>query len=238
MIPNMNYTETISYPVNGSGEPASSWNTVSSGSNQGLYAELIPMTLQVIAARPSGAEINITRNVEVALIPVFQFGVFCGYDCSYFAGPNFAFGGRVHTNQNLFLASGANLVFDDKVSAYQQIMMDELENGHLTSSGYGGTVYVPKASGGCALAPIPPSGEAELCRPSRRHNDSRRCQLERRLSLPWPARPTQFSPAFPRDFERIPDQLAHRRQGHGVALCAEWLHQQPAALHGSDIDYS
>jgi Tfp pilus assembly protein PilX len=160
MIPNMNYTETISYPVNGSGEPASSWNTVSSGSNQGLYAELIPMTLQVIAARPSGAEINITRNIEVALIPVFQFGVFCGYDCSYFAGPNFAFGGRVHTNQNLFLASGANLVFDDKVSAYQQIVMDELENGHLTSSGYGGTVYIPKASGGCALAPIPPSGEA------------------------------------------------------------------------------
>ncbi len=159
MVPNMAFTETISYPLNGSGNPASSYNTVSSGSNQGLYAEIVPMSLQVIATRPSGASINITRNVEVALIPVFQFGVFCGYDCSYFAGPNFAFGGRVHTNQNLFLASGANLVFDDKVSAYQQIIMDELENGHLTSSGYGGTVYVPKASSGCALSPIPPSGE-------------------------------------------------------------------------------
>src|SRR5208282_2487496 len=106
------------------------------------------------------ASVNITRKVEIALIPVFQFGVFCGYDCSYFAGPNFAFGGRVHTNQNLFLASGDNLVFDDKVSAYQQIIMDQLENGHATSSGYGGTVYVPKASGGCALSPIPPSGES------------------------------------------------------------------------------
>jgi Tfp pilus assembly protein PilX len=159
MVPNMGFTETITYPLNSSGEPVSSWNTVSSGSNQGLYAELIPMTLQVIANRPAGAEINITRNIEVALIPVFQFGVFCGYDCSYFAGPNFAFGGRVHTNQNLFLASGANLVFNDKISAYQQIVMDELENGHLTSVGYGGTVYVPKASGGCALSPIPPTGE-------------------------------------------------------------------------------
>ena len=71
-----------------------------------------------------------TRKVEVAQIPVFQFGVFCGYDCSYFAGPNFGFGGRVHTNQNLFLASGANLVFNDKISAFQQIIMDQLENGH------------------------------------------------------------------------------------------------------------
>ena len=159
MVNGMTYTETISYPLNSSGLPASSYNTVSSGSNQGLYAEVVPMTLQVIATRPSGASINITRQVEIALIPVFQFGVFCGYDCSYFAGPNFAFGGRVHTNQNLFLASGADLVFNDKVSAYQQIIMDQLENGHATTSGYGGTVYLPIASGGCALSPIPPTGE-------------------------------------------------------------------------------
>ncbi len=159
MVGGMNYTETITYPLNPDGTPKSSVNTVSSGSNQGLYAQIIPMTLQVVAARPSGASINITRQVEIALIPVFQFGVFCGYDCSYFAGPNFAFGGRVHTNQNLFLASGANLVFNDKVSAYQQIVMDQLENGHATTSGYGGTVYLPIAGGGCALSPIPPSGE-------------------------------------------------------------------------------
>jgi len=159
MVGGMTYTESISYALNAQGLPQSSVNTVSSGSNQGLYAEIVPMTLQVIAARPSGASINITRQVEVALIPVFQFGVFCGYDCSYFAGPNFAFGGRVHTNQNLFLASGANLIFNDKISAYQQIIMDQLENGHATTSGYGGTVYLPVASGGCALSPIPPSGE-------------------------------------------------------------------------------
>src|SRR5271165_632541 len=158
MVSNMSYQEYITYPMSGA-EPVTSWNTVSSGSTQGLYAELIPMTLQVIASRPAGATVNITRNIEVALIPVFQFGVFCGYDCSYFAGPNFTFGGRVHTNQNLFLASGANLLFDDKVSAFKQIVMDQLENGHSTTVGYTGTVYLPKASGGCALAPVPPVGE-------------------------------------------------------------------------------
>src|SRR5271168_417940 len=160
MVPGINYypLPTITYPVDGSGNPVSSWNTVSSGSNQGLYAEIIPMTMQVIATRPSGASVNITRKVEIALIPVFQFGVFCGYDCSYFPGPNFSFGGRVHTNQNLFLAAGGDLVFDDKISAYTQVVMDQLENGHLTSTGYGGTVYVPKASGGCPLNTFPPTG--------------------------------------------------------------------------------
>jgi Tfp pilus assembly protein PilX len=158
MVSGMSYVETITYPLDGNGNPASSWNTVSSGSNQGLYAELIPMTMQVIASRPAGATVNVTRKVEVALIPVFQFGVFCGYDCSYFAGPNFSFGGRVHTNQNLFLATGADLVFNDKISAFQQIVMDQLENGHPTTVNYGGTVYVPKATSGCQLNTFPPTG--------------------------------------------------------------------------------
>jgi Tfp pilus assembly protein PilX len=157
MVSGMNYNETITYPVDANGNPVNSWNTVSSGSNQGLYAEIIPMTMQVIANRPAGATVNITRKVEVALIPVFQFGVFCGYDCSYFPGPNFSFGGRVHTNQNLFLAAGGNLVFNDKIAAYDQVVMDELENGNPTTSGYGGTVWVPKASGGCALNTFPPT---------------------------------------------------------------------------------
>ena len=34
---------------------------------------------------------------------MFQFGIFSENDLSFFAGPNFAFGGRVHTNQHLFL---------------------------------------------------------------------------------------------------------------------------------------
>jgi len=158
MISGMTYNENIWYPTDANGNPVNSWNTVSSGSNQGLYAEIIPMTLQVIASRPAGATVNITRKVEVALIPVFQFGVFCGYDCSYFPGPDFSFGGRVHTNQNLFLAAGGNLVFNDKIAAYTQVIMDRLENGHLTSSGYGGTVWVPKAASGCPLNTFPPTG--------------------------------------------------------------------------------
>src|SRR5580658_5705111 len=159
MVGSITYNETITYQTNPvTGAPVSSWNTVSSGADAGLYAEIVPMTLNVSALRPEGAYVNMTRQVEIALIPVFQFGVFCGYDCSYFAGPDFSFGGRVHTNQNLFLASGNELVFNDKLSAYQQIVMDQLENGHPTTVNYGGTVYVPKTTSGCPLNTFPPTG--------------------------------------------------------------------------------
>lgn len=160
MVSNMTYTESIVYPVNGSGNPASSFNTISSGSNQGLYAEITPITLTVIATRPSGASVNITRGIEVAQIPVFQFGVFCGYDCSYFPYPNFSVGGRVHSNGNLFLAASSDLVFGDKVQAYGQIVTDRMENGVAATSGngLGGNIWVPKANSGCPLGTFPPSG--------------------------------------------------------------------------------
>ena len=160
----VNYVQTITYAQDAQGNPVSSSRPISAGNNQGLYAEVTPMSLNVTATRPGGASVSMSRTVEVALIPVFQFGVFCGYDCSYFPGPNFAFGGRVHTNGNLFLADGANLVFNDKISAYTQIVMDQLENGHATSSGYGGTVFVSTAAGGCPLNTFPPpTGAGKNC---------------------------------------------------------------------------
>jgi hypothetical protein len=132
-----------------------------------MVATLVPFTLQVTATRQAGsgqastystnaatgASVNLTRTVEVALLPAFEFGIFCDGDCDYFAGPNFNFGGRVHTNGNLFLASGAKLTFTDKIAAVGQVIMDQLENGHPTSSGYTGTEYVPNAGGGCPAAP-------------------------------------------------------------------------------------
>ncbi len=148
-INGVSYNENITWQPDASGNPATSWNTISSGPNQGLVAEIVPLTLQVSATRLSNASVNMMRNVEVALIPVFQFGIFCDSDCSYFPGPNFDFKGRVHSNGNLFLATGAKLTLYDKVSASGEVVRDELANGWPTSSGYGGSVYIPNASGGC-----------------------------------------------------------------------------------------
>jgi Tfp pilus assembly protein PilX len=166
----MNYTTSISWPPSNvcptAVNPTGTWDIVGAGADQGMVATLIPFTLQVTATRQSsagqvgtnalaatGASVNLTRTVEVALLPAFEFGVFCDGDCDYFAGPNFNFGGRIHTNGNLFLASGSSLTFTDKVAAVGEIILDQLENGHPTSSGYGGQVYIPSASGGCPPAP-------------------------------------------------------------------------------------
>src|SRR5258706_4818432 len=168
----MNYAESITWPAtdaNGNPcvNPCGTWNIIGSGADQGLVATIIPYNLQVTATRvagagqvsaystlaATGASANMSRTVEVALIPAFEFGVFCDGDCDYFAGPNFNFGGRVHANGNLFLASGSNLTFTDKIAAVGQVIVDQLENGHATAAGYGGSSWVPNASGGCPGAP-------------------------------------------------------------------------------------
>jgi hypothetical protein len=152
MINGMNYQETISWTPDANGNPASSTGVIGPGSNEsGLTAEIIPLTLKVVATRPGGASVNMTRGVEVALIPVFQFGVFSDSDLSYFAGPNFDFQGRVHTNGNLFLGEGNGnaLVLDDKVTAVKQIIRDRLANNFPGNTNYTGDVYVLNQTGGC-----------------------------------------------------------------------------------------
>ena len=80
-----------------------------------------------------------TRGVEVALIPVFQFGVFSDSDLSYFAGPPFAFQGRVHTNGNLFLAANTGpLILDAKTTAVGEIIRDRLANNYSSAGAYPG----------------------------------------------------------------------------------------------------
>jgi type II secretory pathway pseudopilin PulG len=152
MISSMNYLETITWTPDAFGNPASHTSVIDPPSpNAGLTAEIIPLTLKVVASRPGGASVNMTRGVEVALIPVFQFGVFSDSDLSYFAGPNFNFQGRVHTNGNLFLAegNGNSLVLNDKVTAVNQIIRDRLANNFPGNVNYTGDVYVLKQSQGC-----------------------------------------------------------------------------------------
>ncbi len=147
-VPNMLYQQSITWVPDANGNPSSTTSVISQGPNAGLTAEIIPLTLNSAATRPAGANANMTRGVEVALIPVFQFGVFSDSDLSYFAGPPFTFQGRVHTNGNLFLAANNGpLVLDAKVTAFRNIFRSPLANGN--TSGYTGDVYVPTATGGC-----------------------------------------------------------------------------------------
>ena len=76
------------------------------------------------------------REVQAALIPVFQFGMFSDSDLSFFAGPDFTFNGRIHTNGNLFLThfQNATLTLTDKVTAFRPEMAVHGKYGDLLNA--------------------------------------------------------------------------------------------------------
>jgi hypothetical protein len=120
---------------------------ITSGPNAGLFAQIIPVNLQVTAALPGGQEASLIRTAQVALIPVFQFGMFCEADCSIFPGSGMTFAGPIHANGDFypFVGSGSTLTFQAKVSAYGNIVRTVLPNTR-TASTYSGTVLVPTST--------------------------------------------------------------------------------------------
>jgi Tfp pilus assembly protein PilX len=133
---------------------------VTTGPNQGLYAQTLPITLSVTANRLLGQEVSMTRQVDMALVPVFQFGVFSDSDLSFFAGVNLDFQGRVHTNGDLYLLAADNTTatFHDKVSAYGNIVRQQLPNGlaYNGAPSHNGTVQVLTKPQGCdGTSPLP-----------------------------------------------------------------------------------
>jgi len=133
---------TITYPKDANGNPVASTMTVTTGPFQGLIGQATPYQMAVTAHLPDGSEASLTRTLQTVSIPVFQFGLFSENDLSFFAGPNFNFGGRVHTNSNLYLASGdgSTLTMSDKVTAVGEVIRTNLSNGWPLTSNYNGTV--------------------------------------------------------------------------------------------------
>ena len=72
------------------------------------------------------------RTLQTVAIPVFQFGMFSETDLAFHAGAEaFSFGGRVHTNGNLFLAAadGGTLTIADRITAVKDVIRTHLPNG-------------------------------------------------------------------------------------------------------------
>jgi hypothetical protein len=129
--------------------PASGFSTIPTGPYEGLVGLATPYTLDVTAHTTYGSEVRLQREVQTIGIPVFQFGMFSQTDLDFFAGPDFSFGGRVHSNNNIWLAegNGSTLTMSDKVTAVGQIITSNLENGWPTSNNYNGAVDVTTGSG-------------------------------------------------------------------------------------------
>jgi hypothetical protein len=139
----------ITYPKTAGGLPRADNVTIPSGPYEGLIGQLTPFTITATAKTGAGAEVRMQRTLQTVQVPVFQFGIFSENDLSFFAGPNFNFGGRVHTNSNLFLAEGdgATLTMKDRVTAVGEVVRAQLSNGWPTSSTYNGTVNVSTSPG-------------------------------------------------------------------------------------------
>jgi len=156
-------TYTINYPKDNNGNPLSQFAQIKSGSSafQGMSALETTYTLTVAARTNTGGEVKLVRTTQTVGIPLFQFGIYSDTDLSFFAGPNFDFGGRVHTNGNLFLDSGGpagatptqtsadQLWLRSGVTASKDIFRDCLSNGNpeSTNGRHPGSVEITTGGG-------------------------------------------------------------------------------------------
>lgn len=111
---------------------------------QGLTSLRDEWLITTTAQDTSGVMVNLTRSFYNNRIPIFQFGVFYDDDVEFHPGPKFDFGGRVHSNANLFLTAGTGLYFKSKVTAHDNIFTDVGKNG-VGWSKWGDNVYISDA---------------------------------------------------------------------------------------------
>jgi hypothetical protein len=142
---------TITWPfskANGDPEAESlTGSAISAGPYQGFMGLITPYRLTVTARSTGGAEVRLRRDLQTVAIPVFQFGMFSETDLAFHAGADlFSFGGRVHTNGNLFLAAadGGELRLSDRITAVKEVVRTHLPNDLPVTDGYEGVVNVPK----------------------------------------------------------------------------------------------
>lgn len=158
-------TYQVAFTPNGTnGDPLATNATILPPSPYaGMQGLITQFTLNVAAQTiNTGAEVKLQRQMQVVAIPVFQFGVYSDSDLSFFNGPNMTFGGRTHTNGNLWLTPSGQLNLGNKVTVVGQVIRQYLENGdYYTTGGYSGATYIattpsptttPPAAGWRALA--------------------------------------------------------------------------------------
>ncbi|HKW57968.1 MAG TPA: hypothetical protein VJN42_11490 [Candidatus Acidoferrum sp.] len=160
-IPGIQYTKydgtsgyEIKYSTDGTGNPAAGIASIASGAYQGMTAMSTQYTMLVTARTYNNTEVKLRRTTQTVGIPMFQFGVFSDTDLSFFPGPVFNFGGRTHTNGNLFLASGNALTLADRVTAVKDVIRTNLSNNFPTATNYAGVVNITTSPGTGSFRPL------------------------------------------------------------------------------------
>lgn len=128
--------------------------TQTKGEFQGLVSLRDEWQIDVTARdKATGVENQVRRRFFNDRIPIFQFGAFYNDDLELNRPPLFVFGGRVHTNGNMFLSSspasgGAGIYFKSKLTAAGEIVNDIWKTGTALANGTdnSGDIYVPNTT--------------------------------------------------------------------------------------------
>ncbi|MEA2463610.1 MAG: hypothetical protein QOJ98_1357, partial [Acidobacteriota bacterium] len=130
---------------------------ITAGPYSGFKGIITKYPITVTARSKGGAEVRLRRELQTVAVPVFQFGVFSETDLTFYAGDPFDFGGRVQTNGSLFLSelSGFTLTLSDRVTAFREIVRNNLSNGNpVANVGFTGTVNVLDVTSGIHYRPM------------------------------------------------------------------------------------
>lgn len=128
--------------------------TLQAGEFQGLYSLRDEWQIDVTATdKKTEVETQLRRRFYNNRIPIFQFGAFYNDDLELNRPPLFTFGGKVHTNGNLFisaypLSSGAGIFFKSKVTVSGEVVNDKWKTGTTLANPWdnNGDVYIPNAT--------------------------------------------------------------------------------------------
>ncbi len=114
---------------------------------QGLNALRDEWQVETIATdKSNGVQVGLRRQFYNNRVPIFQFGIFYDDDLEFHPGPRFDFGGRVHSNGNLFLMASTGLYFSSRVSAVGQVLTDVGRNGRPWTN-WNENVFIKNGSG-------------------------------------------------------------------------------------------
>lgn len=134
--------------------------TQTKGEFQGLISLRDEWQIDVTAHdNATGVETQVRRRFFNDRIPIFQFGAFYDDDLELNRPPLFVFGGRVHTNGNMFVSAyplsyngtslNGGIYFKSKLTAAGEIVNDIWKTGTALANPWdnNGEVYIPNANG-------------------------------------------------------------------------------------------
>ncbi len=123
---------------------SSSQEVLTQGTLAGLNALVQSFTIVSTAtSNVDSSQVQLSQEFECALVPIFQFAVFYGNDLEIAPGPDMTLLGRVHSNGNLWLQSGANLYMDSYITCSGNLLHGRKGPGGTSY----GNVYIKDTDG-------------------------------------------------------------------------------------------